>query len=106
MAAVDVYVFMRKIGNDSSLVLHGAQLGPATTVFYLLLKALTDGSASGEWSEGHANLRVSGEVLRSMLADIQDLDTVDWKEVQEIDTGTFRESIMDDAGYVVKAVQY
>jgi hypothetical protein len=106
MGTVDVYVFIREIGNDSSLVLHSGQSGPATSVFPTLLEVLMDGSASGEWSGDHANIKVNGRVLRSMLANIRDLDTADWQEVQGIDFAAFRETITDDAEYVVKAIQY
>jgi hypothetical protein len=75
MAAVDVYVFMRKIGNDSSFILHSGQNGPAATVFHALLGALVDGSASGQWSDGHADMRVNGTVLRSILADAHNFYT-------------------------------
>jgi hypothetical protein len=106
MATVDVYVFMHKVGNDISFVLHSGQVGPAAAVFHALLGALIDGSASGEWSHGHAHMRVNGSVLRSILADIQVFYTIDWQEAQVIDTAAFRESITDDAEYVVKAIQY
>jgi hypothetical protein len=106
MDTVDVYVFLRKVGNDSSFVIHGGQFGPAATVFHTLLGALIDGTASGEWSGGHAHMRVNGRVLRSMLADIHDFDTADSQHGQKVEVAAIRESIMDDAEYVVKAIQY
>jgi hypothetical protein len=106
MASVDVYVFMRKVGNDNSFVLHSGQFGPASAVFHALPGALMDGSASGEWSGDHARMRVNGRVLRSMLADIRDLDTADWQGGNKIDATAVRNSITDDAEYVVKAIQY
>jgi len=106
MAAVDVYVFIRKIGNDSSFVLHSGQFGPAGGVFRALLAALVDGSASGEWSHSHAHMKVDGRILRSMLADIRNFDTADMQGVQGIGPVAFRRSIIDNAEYVVKAIQY
>jgi hypothetical protein len=106
MAIVDVYVFMRKVGNGISFVLHSGQVGPAATVFHALLGALIYCSAIGEWSDGHAHMRVNGSVLRSILGDIHVFYKADWQEAQVINTAAFRESIMDDAEYVVKAIQY
>jgi hypothetical protein len=51
-------------------------------------------------------MRVNGSVLRSILADSHDLYATDSQESQVIDTAAFRESIMDGAEYVVKAIQY
>jgi hypothetical protein len=105
VATVDAYMFVRKVGNDGYFILRSSQDGQAAAVFFGLLSALTDGSASGEWDQSHARIRMSGRALSSILADIHGLDFLSWQRGHGISSPALDEMITDDAEYIVKAIQ-
>jgi hypothetical protein len=104
MTTVDVY--MRRAGNRSeSFSLHNGLFGPATTVFHSVLKACHSGLVSGEWSLSHADVTVTGKMLRSMLADIRDLERPFHQPADNEKLSAFRDGLVDDADYTVKAIE-
>src|SRR6516164_4347580 len=99
-------MFVRKVGNDEYFTLRSSQNGQAGAVFHAILSALTDRSASGEWDQSYARIRISGRALSSMLADIRGLDLISWQQGNEVSSPALDEMIMDDdTEYLVKAIQ-
>ncbi len=103
MTTVDVY--MRRAGSRESFSLHNALFGPATTVFHAVVDACQNGLAEGEWSASHAKVKVSGSVLRSLLADVGELNRTFHREGDDARFTAFRDAIEDDAVYTVEAIE-
>jgi hypothetical protein len=104
VTTVDVY--MHRAGNRSeSSSLHNGLFGPATTVFHSVLRACQSGLADGEWSPSHATVTVTGGVLRWMLADVHDLERPYHQPADDAQFCAFRDGLVDDADYLIKAIE-
>ena len=104
MTTVDVY--MHRVGNRrESFSLHNGLFGPATTVFHSVLDACQHGLAEGEWSPSHAYVNVTGRVLHSMLSDIHELEGPYHQPADDAEFSAFRDRLVDDADYFIKAIE-
>ena len=65
----------------------------------------SSGLADGEWSPSHAYVTVTGRVLRSMLADIHELERPCHQPADDAEFIAFRDGLVDDADYVIKAIE-
>jgi hypothetical protein len=103
VTTVDVYI--RRLDSRESFSLHNALFGPATTVFHAVVDACRNGLAEGEWSGSHAKVKLNGSVLRSLLADIDELDPTFHREGDDAKFAAFRAAIEDGAVYAVDAIE-
>ena len=103
MTTVDVYINGKD--RSESFCLHNGLFGPATTVFHAVLDACRQGSASGEWSNSHAEVLMRGSVLRPMLDGLEDLKRPYHFEGDKAQLAAFREAIADDGVYAVTAIE-
>jgi hypothetical protein len=99
VTTVDVYI--RKADGSESFSLHNGLFGPATTALHALVAAFQDGTVSGPWHSSYIDATVKGSVVRSILADIGQLDSPgEWARF-----AAFREAVDDEADYTVKAIE-
>jgi hypothetical protein len=103
MTTVDVYI--EKSGTSDLLVLRNGLFGPATTVFHAVVQACQDGTATGQWGGSHAEVTLTGKVLRPMLDGLDPLESP-WHQPADNDKlDAFRQAIIDDAEYDITAIE-
>lgn len=103
MTTVDVCI--KRADGSESFSLHNGLFGAATTVLHALISKFQDGTISGPWHSSCIDTTVKGTIVRSVLADVSELDPPwhppgDWARL-----AAFREAIDDDADYAVKAIE-
>ncbi len=103
MTTVDVYI--EKTGSRDLLVLRNGLFGPATTVFHAVIEACQNGTAAGAWGGSHAEVAVTGKVLRPMLEGLGRLVPPFHEEADNERLATFYLSIEDDAEYDITAIE-
>jgi hypothetical protein len=103
MTTVDVYI--RKADGSDSFSLHNGLFGAATTTLHALIRVFEAGTISGPWHSSYIDTTVKGAVVRSILADIGELDPPYRRRADWARFAAFRQAIDDDADYTVKAIE-
>jgi len=80
-------------------------ISAATTALHALIDAFTTGAISGQWHSSYIDTTVPGTIVRSMLADIDELDPTFHRKGDWARFVAFRDAIEDDAEYAVKAIE-
>jgi len=103
VTTVDVYI--RKTDGSDSFSLHNGLFGPATTALHALIKAFQDGTINGPWHSSYIDTTVKGTLVRSVRADISQLDPPYHQPGGWARFTAFQQAIDDDADYTVKAIE-
>lgn len=102
MTTVDVHI--RRVGGPERFSLHNGLWGPATTALHALIHAFQDGTLAGPWHSTYIDTTAPGTVVRSILADVDQLDP-EFRGEDGARFAAFREAIEDHAEYSVKAIE-
>lgn len=109
MTTVDVYIGRADDPSSphgpSSLSLHNGLFGPATSALHALADQFQAGTLTGPWNCAHIETTAPGTVIRAVLAAVDENDRA-FRDADRDRFLAFRETIDDDAEYLIAAIEF
>ena len=103
MTTVDVRI--QRIDGPESLHLHNGLFGPATTALHALIDAYRAGAIVGKWHSTYIETTVSGTIVSSVLASVDENDREFRQETDRSQFIAFRDFVDENVRYAIHAIE-